>query len=128
MATATRATVRDFNDKRTPATIVVVDDGHSTTTYTVHYDRPTTRPAEGPALVWDSFHEGDIRLETKNGEPLLRQEGPGLPSQCVLLVNLNQGMTGHGHPGRGAFPMAPAMGVVAGTEDGYLFFFCVREG
>jgi hypothetical protein len=135
MATATRATPLTPDgtplipgDRHMPAKVQVEDDGGGSTVYAVRYDRPTRGSVGEVELVWDSFHPEGVRLETKNGEELLRQEGPGLPSECVILVNRNQGMTGHGSPASGDYSPAPGIPVVGGWESSYEYHVCEKDG
>jgi len=119
MAIAHEASVLTRRGNQTPLRIQVNDDNGGKAIYAVQYDRPLGRPINGPELVFDSFHPEIVRLETANGDVLLRQSEPGLPPQCVILV-------APGPSASSVFPSAP-IGVVAQGEADYQFFLCLKE-
>jgi hypothetical protein len=80
------------------------------------------RPENGVELVYDDFHPEVIRLETKNGEIKLVQTGVGLPSSCVILINL--GGAKAGTPSK-VYPAA-SLGVMAHGEADYEYYPCQK--
>jgi hypothetical protein len=84
MSVATEATRCDKD--RIPHRVKVMDNDRGETIYVQAGKAP--RPTGDADLKYDEFHPDKIGLGTKDGNTLLQQAAPGLPTRAVMSVYL----------------------------------------